>query len=60
MNMTLVDLTDVPDVAVEDEVVLLGAQGDEKLPAEQLAAWCGTIAYEIVARIHPSLPRCVV
>jgi alanine racemase len=60
MNMTLVDLTDVPEASIEDEVVLLGSQGDERLPAEQLAAWCGTIAYEIVARIHPALPRRVV
>jgi len=46
-------------VAVGDEVVLLGRQGDERVTAEQLAAWCGTISYEIVSRIHPSLPRMV-
>ena len=33
---------------------------DESIPAEQLATWCGTISYEIVSRIHPSLPRIVV
>jgi alanine racemase len=60
MNMTLVDITDIPDVALEDEVVLLGRQGGEVLRAEQLAEWCGTIAYEIVARIHGGLPRVVV
>jgi len=60
MNMTLVDVTDVPGVALEDEVVLLGAQGDEHLRAEQLAEWCGTIPYEVLARIHPALPRVVV
>jgi alanine racemase len=60
MNMCMVDVTDVPGVALEDEVVLLGRQGDERVTAEQLAAWCGTISYEIVSRIHPSLPRVVV
>jgi alanine racemase len=60
MNMCMVDVTDIPDVSLEDEVVLLGRQGDETLAAEQLAAWCGTIAYELVTRIDPSLPRIVV
>lgn len=57
MNMTMVDVSDIPGVSLEDEAVLLGAQGDERISAEQLAQWCGTIAYEIVSRIHPSLPR---
>jgi len=60
MNMCMVDVTDVPGAALEDEVVLLGGQGDESVTAEQLAAWCGTISYEIVSRIHPSLPRVIV
>ncbi len=60
MNMTMVDVTDVPGAEAFDEVVLLGSQGDERVGAEQLAAWCGTIPYEVLARIHPSLPRVVV
>jgi alanine racemase len=60
MNMCMVDVTDVPGVRLEDEAVLLGTQGDERIGAEQLAAWCGTIAYEIVSRIHPGLPRLLV
>ena len=59
MNMCMVDLTDIPGVEPEDEVVLLGRQGDEILTAEQLASWCGTISYEMVSRIHPSLPRVI-
>ena len=55
MNMCMVDVTDIPGVGVEDEVVLLGARGGAD-PAEQLAAWCGTISYEVVSRIHPGLP----
>ena len=60
MNMTMIDITDVPDVRPEDEVVLLGRQGDETLTAEQVASWCGTISYEIVSRIHPGIPRVIV
>ena len=60
MNMCMVDVTDIPGVGVEDEVVLLGTQGEERISAEQVAAWCGTISYEVVSRIHPGLPRLVV
>ena len=59
MNMCMVDVTDVPGASLEDEVVLLGRQGEERVSAEQLAEWCGTISYEIVSRIHPGLPRIV-
>jgi alanine racemase len=59
MNMCMVDVTDVPEARLEDEVVLLGRQGDERITAEQIAAWCATIPYEVVTGIHPSLPRVV-
>lgn len=57
MNMTLVDVTDVPGVSERDEVVLLGASGDEQVRAEDLAAICGTIHYEITTRISERIPR---
>lgn len=57
MNIIMVDVTDVPDAALEDEVVLLGAQGDEVITAEQLADWIGTINYEVVTRIGGHVPR---
>jgi alanine racemase len=60
MNMCMVDLTDIPEAQLEDEVVLLGSQGQERISAEQLAGWCGTISYEVVSRIHAGLPRVVV
>lgn len=60
MNMCMVDVTDIPGATLEDEVVLLGRQGDEGISADQLAGWRGTITYEIVSRIHPSLPRVVI
>ncbi len=57
MNVTMVDVTHLPEAALEDEVVLIGSQGDERIGAADLAGWCGTIAYEIVARIAEHLPR---
>jgi alanine racemase len=60
MNFITVDITDIPDIRLEDEVVLLGKQGSERITAEHLASLCGTINYEIVTRINPKIPRCVV
>lgn len=60
MNMTMVDVTDVPGVGAEAEVVLLGAQGEDRISAEQLAAWCGTIPYEALTGVHGGLPRVVI
>ncbi|OGL72523.1 alanine racemase [Candidatus Uhrbacteria bacterium RIFCSPHIGHO2_02_FULL_60_10] len=57
MNMCVVDVTDIPGVSVEDEAVILGSQGSERLSAEEIARQCGTINYEIVTRINPLLPR---
>ena len=46
--------------AVLDEVVLLGESGEERISAETLATWAGTINYEVVTRISPYLERRVV
>jgi len=59
MNLVMIDLTDVPGSFVEDEVVLLGRDGDEAVTAETMAGWAGTINYEVVTRISPLLPRVV-
>lgn len=60
MNMCMIDVTDVPGVRIEDEVVLLGKQKSEKISAEDIATKIGTINYEIVTRINPLLPRIIV
>lgn len=59
MNLIMVDLTDIPEARLEDEVVLLGRDGDESISAETMAEWVGTINYEIVTRISPFLPRVI-
>jgi len=60
MNFITVDVTDISEIRLEDEVVLLGTQGQERISAEHLASLCGTINYEIVTRINPKIPRIVV
>lgn len=60
MNLTMVDLTDIPFVKLEDEVVLLGSDGGENISAEMMADWAETINYEVVTRISPLLRRIVI
>jgi len=57
MNLTMVDVTDIPGVSLEDEVVLLGNREKEHISAEQMAAWAQTINYEIVTRADPYARR---
>lgn len=57
MNMFIVDVTDVSDVNVEDETVLLGSQKNETISAEDMAEKIDTIQYEVLARINPKLSR---
>jgi alanine racemase len=60
MNLTMIDITDIEGVELENEVVLLGTWGRETISAETVASWAGTINYEIVTRISPYLERRIV
>jgi len=60
MNFIMVDVTDIPDAKVEDEAVLIGQQGTEKITADYLAQLMGTINYEVVTRINWQIPRIVI
>ena len=59
MDGIMLDVTDVPGPPVDedDEFVLLGAQGGERITALELAATGGTISYEILAGMSHRLPR---
>ena len=48
------------EVAVGDEVVLIGAQGSEKVTVDEVAERLGTIAYEVLVGLGPRLPRVTV
>ena len=59
MDAVMADVTDVPGEAVtaDDEFVLIGAQGSERITADELASVCGTISYEIVTGMSRRVAR---
>jgi len=57
MDMCLADVTDVPDVKVGDEVVLMGRQEKERMTAEEIAGLLGTISYEVFCKVSARVPR---
>jgi alanine racemase len=58
MDMTMVDLTDLPQAPVPgDEVVLVGTQAGETLTFHDLAGWGDTICYEVMCGISKRVPR---
>jgi alanine racemase len=57
MDLFMADVTDIPEVALGDEAVLLGEQGAERISAEDLAQLSGTIPYEILCRVGARVPR---
>ncbi len=60
MDLTLVDITGIPDVHVGDPVVLLGSADTDRVASvrvEEIAAHAGTIAHEILSRVGRRLPR---
>jgi alanine racemase len=56
MDALMIDVTDCT-AEVGDEVVLMGQQGNACVPAEELAAWKGTVVYEILPGWRHRLPR---
>ena len=57
MDMCMADVTDVPGVAPDDEAVIIGEQGNQRIDADELAALAETISWEILAGITARVPR---
>ncbi len=57
MDQMMVDVTDIPDVEYETEVVLIGKSGNESITADDLAHLIGTIGYEIICGISKRVER---
>jgi alanine racemase len=57
MDAITIDVTGVPDVAVGDVVTIIGADGDQRVTAEQVAEWSNTISYEVLTAIGPRVKR---
>ena len=58
MDQMMVDVTDIPEVAVGDVATIIGSDGDAAIPVDEVAALAGTIPYEILCSLsRPRLPR---
>ncbi|HEX9919399.1 MAG TPA: alanine racemase, partial [Pyrinomonadaceae bacterium] len=57
MDLTLLDVTEVPGVERGDQVTLIGADGGLSVTAEEIAEIVGTISYEITCGISARVPR---
>lgn len=57
MDQIMVDVTDIPGAQAGDEAVLLGAQGEDCISAQEMADWLGTISYEVVCSPSKRVPR---
>lgn len=57
MDLTLIDVTNVPDVQVDDEVILMGHDGELSITAEELGKTAGTLSYEVTCGISERVPR---
>ena len=57
MDLTLIDVTDVEGVTIDDEVILLESDGSLSISAEEVGTIAGTISYEITCGISSRVPR---
>jgi alanine racemase len=57
MDLMMIDVSHIEDAAVDDEVVLIGRQGDQEISATELADRAATISWEITTRIGARVPR---
>ena len=57
MDLTMLDVGNVPDVAIEDDVVVFGQHQNESVTADEMASTLNTINYEIISTITARVPR---
>ncbi len=57
MDQFMVDVTDIPDVTVGDEVILIGSVGEETITMEEVGAISGRFNYEFVCDLGKRIPR---
>ena len=57
MDQMMVDITDVPDVKIDDPVVLVGSDGNDEITVEQIAAAADSFNYEFICGISRRVPR---
>lgn len=57
MDLTMIDVGALSDVAIEDEVVVFGKQQGEAITADEIAGGLNSINYEVVTAITARVPR---
>jgi alanine racemase len=57
MNMIVIDVTDIPDVKVDDEVVLIGKQGRVNISVSSFSDMNNSMNYELLTRLPKDIPR---
>ncbi|MEP6923297.1 MAG: alanine racemase [Pyrinomonadaceae bacterium] len=57
MDLTILDVTDLPHVEMFDEVIFAGSKGSKQITVEEMAAQSDTISYEITCGIGKRVPR---
>jgi alanine racemase len=57
MDLTIIDVTDIADATLNEEVVIIGRQGESCITAEEMAAQLETLSYEVTCGISERVPR---
>ncbi|MEP6820156.1 MAG: alanine racemase [bacterium] len=57
MDLTLIDVTNVPGVQTDDEVIFIGREGNLLVSAEEIARTAGTLSYEVTCGISDRVPK---
>jgi alanine racemase len=57
MDQMMVDVTDIPDVTVEDIAVLVGKSGDAQITVEEISGAAGSFNYEFLCGVARRVPR---
>jgi alanine racemase len=57
MDQFMVDVTEISDVNMGDEVVLIGSMGDERITMEEVGSVSGRFNYEFVCNLGKRIPR---
>ncbi len=57
MDAITLDVTEIPETKLGDVATLIGADGDERITAEEVGEWSSTISYEVLTSIGPRVER---
>ncbi|MBQ8318769.1 MAG: alanine racemase [Lachnospiraceae bacterium] len=57
MDQLMIDVTDIPEVSVKDEVILIGGTGDKYISVEEVAQYANSFNYELVCHIGRRVPH---